>query len=281
VVLRALRLIEAHPSVVSVEAQRLEGSDAVVATAEMKTELPNSWRAAGESPSGVRAIEPISFLFGTNYPVAAPVIRLRADFDRGHPHLQPGDPGDRPEPCLIAGSPRELLRTRGILGLVEQLAEWLERAAVVQLIDPSQGWEPTRRDRIDDVVIADSVWLTGLPSRDGGCHVFKFRYFAAVAEDGSASYWATLRKSIPLQSPQTSLTLSRTGMEADTVRAAGLVSSRGPARNPTAAPSWPAYTGQRQYPRSMGFFRVRPNSACANIWSRSSSFCRRGSSKPR
>jgi Prokaryotic E2 family A/ThiF family len=197
-VLRALRLIEAHPSVVSVEAHRLDGKDAVAATLDIKTELPNSWRAAGRSPSGVRAEEPISFLFGPNYPVAAPLIRLRMDFDRGHPHLQPGDPGDCPEPCLIAGSPREVLRMRGILGLVEQLAEWLERAALVQLIDPGQGWEPTRRDRIDDVVIADSAWITALPTRSGGCHAFNFRYFAAVEQDGTACYWATLRQSDPI-----------------------------------------------------------------------------------
>lgn len=196
--LRALRLIEAHPSVVSVEAHRIDGEEAVVATVAMKTELPNSWRAAGQSPSGVHAVEPVAFRFGPYFPVAAPSIRLRKDFDRSHPHLQPGDPSDSPEPCLIAGSPREVLRMRGILGLIEQLAEWLERAALVQLIDPNQGWEPTRRDHIDDVVIADSAWLTALPTRAGGCHAFNFRYFASIEQDGTASYWATLRESSPI-----------------------------------------------------------------------------------
>jgi Prokaryotic E2 family A/ThiF family len=197
-VLRALRLIEAHGSVVEVEAHRIDGSDIVAAVMTMKTELPNSWRAAGQSPSGVRVIEPVSFWFGPNYPVSAPTIRLRADFDRSHPHLQPGDPGDRPEPCLIAGSPRELLRTRGILGLLEQLAEWLERAAFVQLNDPTQGWEPTRRDHIIDIIIADSAWLVGLPTRAGGCHAFPFRYFASLSNDGSAYYWATLKRCEPV-----------------------------------------------------------------------------------
>jgi len=196
-VLRALRLIEAHGSVVRVDARRIDGTDSVAAIVMMKTELPNSWRAAGQSPSGVRAIEPVFFRFGPNYPISAPTIRLRADFDRSHPHLQPGDPGDLPEPCLIAGSPRELLRTRGILGLVEQLAEWLERAAFVQLIDPTQGWEPTRRDQVFDIIVADSVWLTGLPTRTGGCHAFPFRYFASLTEDGKAYYWATLKRCDP------------------------------------------------------------------------------------
>jgi hypothetical protein len=137
-------------------------------------------------------------VFGPNYPIAAPAIRLRADFDRSHPHLQPGSPGDRPEPCLIAGSPRELLRSRGILGLVEQLAEWLERAAFVQLIDPAQGWEPTRRDYIDDIIIADSAWLTAMPTRDAACHAFPFRYFASLGDDGTARYWAALKRCDPV-----------------------------------------------------------------------------------
>jgi hypothetical protein len=197
-VLRALRLIEAHGSVVGVDARQTDGSDVVAAVVRMKTELPNSWRAEGKSPSGVKAIEPVTFFFGPNYPIAAPAIRLRADFDRSHPHIQPGDPGNLPEPCLVAGSPRELLRTRGILGLVEQLAEWLERAAFVQLIDPTQGWEPTRRDTIIDVIIADSAWLTGLPTRAGGCHAFPLRYFAGLTDDSKAYYWATIRQGDPV-----------------------------------------------------------------------------------
>jgi Prokaryotic E2 family A len=197
-VLRALRLIEAHGAVVGVEARRLEDSKFVAATIKIKTELPNPWRAEGKSPSGVRVVEPVNFRFGPNYPLAAPLIRLRADFDRSHPHLQPGSADEAPNPCLVAGSPRELLRLRGILGLVDQLAEWLDRAALVQLIDPGQGWEPTRRDRIDDIVIADSAWLTGMPTRGGGCHAFKFRYFATVAEDGKAYYWSTLNQSEPV-----------------------------------------------------------------------------------
>jgi hypothetical protein len=219
-VLRALRLIEAHDSVVGVDAHRIDGSDAVAAIVKMKTELPNSWRAVGQSPSGVRMVEPISFVFGPNYPISAPAIRLRMDFDRSHPHLQPGDPGERPEPCLITGSPRELLRTRGILGLVEQLAEWLERAALVQLIDPTQGWEPTRRDRIDDVVIADGDWLTGLPTRESGCHAFKCRYFATVGEDGQVFYWTTLKRSDPV-AIGSDLTGSFTYRQSDGYRSGG------------------------------------------------------------
>jgi hypothetical protein len=184
--------------VVRVEARPLEDSKVIAARIEIKTELPNPWRAVGESPSGVRAIEPVFFFFGPNYPLSAPSIHLRADFDRSHPHLHPGSADEAPAPCLVAGSPRELLRLRGILGLVDQLAEWLDRAALLQLIDPAQGWEPTRRDHIDDVIIADSARLTAMPTREGGCHAFRFRYFATVAEDGKACYYSTLNQFQPV-----------------------------------------------------------------------------------
>ncbi|MDD1528929.1 thiamine biosynthesis protein ThiF [Bradyrhizobium sp. WBOS7] len=175
---RALRLIEAHPSVERVTAERIEGNDAIRAIVEIRTELPNAWRAAGVSPSGVRAVEPVTFIFTAGYPLGAPLIRLRADFNRSHPHIQPSRNGGPPEPCLVAGSPREVLRVRGIGGLFEQLVDWLDKAAMAQLIDPEHGWEPVRRDGIDDVIVADPTWLTGLPTREGGCSVFPAWYYA-------------------------------------------------------------------------------------------------------
>jgi hypothetical protein len=168
---RALRLIRAHDAVVSVVVEK-ETAGGVLATVEIKTELPSEWRAAGKSPSGVRKIEPVTFRFGPRYPIQPPDIRLRADFDHSHPHLQPGSADELPEPCLFAGSPRELLRLRGILGLVEQLADWLDKAATLDLIDPKQGWEPVRRDHIEDVIVSDGAWLKSLARTDAGCSAF-------------------------------------------------------------------------------------------------------------
>jgi hypothetical protein len=176
---RALRLIEAHPSVDRVTADRVEYSDVTLAVVDVRTELANAWRAAGVSPSGVRAIEPVTLVFTAGFPLGAPSIRLRTDFNRSHPHIQPSRDGGRPEPCLVAGSPREVLRVRGMGGLFEQLVDWLDKAAIAQLIDPQHGWEPVRRDGIDDVIVADAAWLTGLPTREGGCSVFPAWYFAS------------------------------------------------------------------------------------------------------
>ncbi|WP_262048159.1 thiamine biosynthesis protein ThiF [Bradyrhizobium sp. Bra78] len=190
---RALRLIRAHDAVASVVVES-ESTGGVLATVEVKTELPSEWRAAGKSPSGVRKVEPVTFRFGPRYPVQPPDIRLRADFDRSHPHLQPGSADELPEPCLFAGSPRELLRLRGILGLVEQLADWLDKAATLDLIDAKQGWEPVRRDHIEDVVVSDGAWLKSLARTDAGCSAFKVRYLA-LQDDGADTYWITLRRS--------------------------------------------------------------------------------------
>lgn len=195
---RALRLIEAHPSVVEVLADATEGSSTVEVLVSIKTELPGEWRGAGESPSGVKVVEDVTFRFDERYPTEPPEIHLRADFDRTHPHLQPRSAEEYPEPCLFAGSPRELLRLRGIVGLVEQLVEWLDRASRVELIDPKHGWEPTRRDHVDDVIVADAQWMRDLVTADGGCPAFKLRYLAGFGETGAATYWITLRRSDPV-----------------------------------------------------------------------------------
>jgi hypothetical protein len=162
---RALRQIKAHERVVDVSI--LDSKEGIVAEVLIDSDLPSRWKADGASPNGVRAVEPVRFEF-RGYPVVAPKIHLRADFDRGHPHIQPRGPDTLPEPCLVMGSPSELLRARGIKGLVQQLADWLERAAKVALIDPQQGWEPVRRDHIDDFVICNvNDLLTRVDAKGG------------------------------------------------------------------------------------------------------------------
>jgi hypothetical protein len=193
---RALRFLESHPSVVRVTTHRIEGSGATVAVVDIRTELANAWRAVGVSPSGVRAVEPVSFVFSAAYPLGAPRILLRRDFNRSHPHIQPARGDTLPEPCLVAGSPREVLRVRGMAGLFEQLVDWLEKAASAQLIDPQNGWEPVRRDGIDDFVVADADWLTSLPGRDGRCAVYRAWYYAVT--DGEQT---TYRIGLPQGDP--------------------------------------------------------------------------------
>ena len=98
----------------------------------------------------MKAIEPVTFIFTKSYPADAPLICLRDDFDRGHPHIHPGPPSIPPVPCYVDGQTREFMRLQGIRGIADQLSRWLEKAAFGALIGEDDEWEPTRRDSFGD-----------------------------------------------------------------------------------------------------------------------------------
>jgi Prokaryotic E2 family A/ThiF family len=156
---RALKQIAEHPHVKSIEPQKAGGADTDTShevIVYIETNLPAAWRASGVSPeTGVRLFEPVRFVFPATFPTNPPRIYLRQDFNRSLPHIQPGNLEGPVEPCYLDGDPRELLHQQGILGIINQIVIWLERAAKNELIDPRQGWEPIRRDNVDDDVVAD------------------------------------------------------------------------------------------------------------------------------
>lgn len=163
---RALLQIEAHPHVQSIEGKARVEDGWHGVTVHIETNLPAAWRARGESPeTGVRLIEAVEFWFPATFPVDAPEVYLRQDFNRALAHVQPGDATDSVRPCYLDGDARELLQQRGILGILDQVVIWLERAAKNQLIDPQHGWEPIRRDVIEDYVAADIEMLRALVTR--------------------------------------------------------------------------------------------------------------------
>lgn len=171
---RAIRQLRSHPAVHLVRAGA--GNDATEVIVDLLVGLPSRWEAAGQSPNGVRAVESVTIRFTANYPLGAPRVFLRPDFNRAHPHLQPGHSTELPEPCLVMGSPAELLAARGINGFVDQLLLWLQRAAQVELINPQQGWEPIRRDQLDHILVADAEILRSKPTREAGSCVFTSFY---------------------------------------------------------------------------------------------------------
>lgn len=122
---------------------------------DVTVHLPSKWRAACETPTGVHPLETVTFSFRGDFPFSAPAVFLRADFKRALPHIQPGNPASPIEPCYVDGSPRELLQQRGIDGILDQVVVWLHKAARDELIDHAQGWEPIRRDTLEDCLIAD------------------------------------------------------------------------------------------------------------------------------
>ena len=166
---RALHILRAHPQI-SYVAEPAAGALPRAFTVEIGVHvpLPNAWLAEGASPNGVRAIEPVTLRFFSRYPLMAPQPELRADFDRALAHVMPAGLQKPPIPCIHEGKTSELLQQRGLGAIIDQLVSWLEKAALNKLIDPSQGWEPVRRDSLDDYVVADSAKLRAKVTDKGG-----------------------------------------------------------------------------------------------------------------
>lgn len=177
---RAIRLLQSHPGIRNLSQDQ---SDPYRFELLVRVGLPFRWMAEGATPSGVRAAEPITLVFREPIAFCPPSILLRTDFDRSLAHVQPWLEEGRPVPCIFEGSLEELQQQFGLAGIVNQLIEWLENAALGTLIDPAQGWEPVRRDFIEDVVVADAVAIEGLVDRRGGQATFSFEY----VEDTQAS----------------------------------------------------------------------------------------------
>jgi hypothetical protein len=182
---RTLRIIGAHSNVVNVSPARHDAETGAWETeVAVRLGLPNAWVADGQSPNGVRAVETLTVRFPTGFPLRAPIVVLRQDFDRSLAHVLPGGPASRPRPCLFDGDLTELLQQQGIAAILNQLVQWLERAALGQLIDPAQGWEPVRRDNLADFIVADAAALRALVTRKSGYAAFTFEYAALSDPDG-------------------------------------------------------------------------------------------------
>lgn len=174
---RGITLIAAHPSVDKILSIHPERDNSVEVTVAVRLGLPNQWMAKGVSPNGVLAVEPVTFSFGQSFPIHAPTVKLRADFDRSLAHVQPGFYEGYVLPCLYDGDLDELMQVQGLWAIVEQMVAWLEKAALNELIDPNQGWEPIRRDTLEDIVIADSDYLRNLAFRKERYVFLPFSYW--------------------------------------------------------------------------------------------------------
>lgn len=128
---RALRISSAHPAVRDVRLVDRPEDGSVWAELDVEQELPSAWRAAGVSPSGVRALETVAIRFPADFPRGSPRAFLREDFDRAHPHLLPvpASHGLPPQPCVVQAYPSELIQAKGFAGYLDQLADWLDKAA--------------------------------------------------------------------------------------------------------------------------------------------------------
>lgn len=133
--------LKTHQSVASAEF-----IDALVAKVVVRVQLAQDDISKGVSFTGVRAQEEVTFIFDEDYPCSTVSLRLRRDFPRGFPHINPSEKDVIP--CVFEGKVSELLQQpKGILGLVDQIVSWLNKAAVGGLMNPDQGWEYMRTDR--------------------------------------------------------------------------------------------------------------------------------------
>lgn len=153
----------------------------------MRVEMPIHFKPDGQSSSGVRLIEPVIATLPPGYPWQSPRFALRPDFPRDFAHLMPFSA--EPRPCLVDGDQDEFflqfgLVESGLFHLIEQLALWLNRAAIGDLIDPRQGWEPMLRRDYRDFIELDALAARAVVKKNGGWQVWKATHFRRGPESG-------------------------------------------------------------------------------------------------
>ena len=153
-IVQAQRWAQQHVATASVTDIRGEPNGGSSFVAEFRVSLPSRYARAGATRRGVRGVEPVQFCFDSQFPFSAPRIFLRDDFCRDFPHINPCK--ERVSPCVYAGSLAELLQQpKWFDGILDQIADWLERAAADDLMDLSQGWEPMRSDEKCGAIVLD------------------------------------------------------------------------------------------------------------------------------
>lgn len=173
-IIAAAAAIESHPAV----SHLLEGptpikGGRITISAEFIVPLPSRAAHNGISSSGVRSREPVTFTFTNEFPFKAPTIGLRNDFPRCFPHINPGRPDQNVNPCIYEGNLDELLhQTNGLNEIINQLSDWLTKAARNDLIDTNQGWEQIRRDGLESSLVFDEQKILSLTGNRGGFHFF-------------------------------------------------------------------------------------------------------------
>lgn len=116
-----------------------------IVSAKVKINLPGRFIKAGVTDIGVRNREDVHFIFPESFPLKAPEIKLRDDFPRCFPHINPSE--KYVIPCIYEGNLAELLQqSEWMNSILNQLTDWLEKAASNDLMNYDQGWEPMRND---------------------------------------------------------------------------------------------------------------------------------------
>ncbi|PIG08294.1 JAB domain-containing protein similar to deubiquitination enzymes [Comamonas sp. 26] len=180
----ALDQLRQHRGIARVGAPS-ESDGLVQVEVDIPVELPSRAIALGVSATGVRAVETCTLVF-RNWPMQSPRVLLRPDFPRNLPHINPGAAGTPVNPCIFEGSIDELLHRLGLDAVIDQIIDWLTKAAGGYLIDPAQGWEPTRRDSCPSIIVASADKLIAVTPLTGEIYESGAGY--VCIEDGIYAY---------------------------------------------------------------------------------------------
>ena len=171
----ALHKLQRHRGLTRVGEPKVIGASTQIEV-DVAVQLPNRSRRSGVSETGVRAVETCVLVFGGDWPLSAPKPFLRADFPLNLPHINPHREGELVSPCLFEGSLNELLHRFGLDAIVDQLVDWLHKAAAGTLLDLEQGWEPTRRDSCPSTVVFSAEKVAAAAPVDGAVLVVSASY---------------------------------------------------------------------------------------------------------
>jgi hypothetical protein len=215
---RVARVAVKHPDCLDAQVTSADAAKAVV-TLQMNVDMPLAMAAVGCSGNGVRVREPVEMTIRPGFPWRHPIFRLRCDFPRDLPHIQPDPVGLPPRPCLVDGSEREYfaqfgLAEAGVFHLLQQLSGWLRKAAVGDLINKEQGWEPVLRNTLDDHIALSASFVRGLVNRDGGWKVLKADYYRVGGKadelgTGASVYIVATSEAVALKAEDASLFTAR------------------------------------------------------------------------
>lgn len=162
----ALHQLQRHRGLIRVGEPKASGASTQIEV-DVAVQLPSRSRRNGVSETGVCAVETCVLVFDSDWPLSAPNPFLRADFPLNLPHINPHRAGELVSPCLFEGSLVELLHRFGLDAIVDQLIDWLHKAAAGTLLDLEQGWEPTRRDSCPSTVVFSAEKVVAAAPADG------------------------------------------------------------------------------------------------------------------